>query len=188
MLRRLVLLCLVSTWCLVLAGAAAAQSRLPDSVEGSIGMRAGHGGTYVNRGGVAVDGVLAYYLRPTSFGTLLGGVAVGAQSVAPARTLECLLLPDGGCAPNFPAFFSGSALVGVHYGSTRTASARLWAGPTYHQALEGGAALGLLGRLDVATPPWQQMAVVASVRRAVLPSFRGEAVGITSFGVGLRIH
>jgi hypothetical protein len=31
-------------------------------------------------------------------------------------------------------------------------------------------------------------AVVASLRHSVLPSFQGEALGITSFGLGLRIQ
>jgi hypothetical protein len=31
-------------------------------------------------------------------------------------------------------------------------------------------------------------AVVASLRHSVLPSFRGDPLGITSFGLGLRIQ
>ncbi|MFL5384111.1 MAG: hypothetical protein ACJ8GN_16440 [Longimicrobiaceae bacterium] len=49
--------------------------------------------------------------------------------------------------------------------------------------LEGGGAL-----VDVATPPWHHSALAASLRHSLLPSLRGETVGITSFGIGLHIQ
>ncbi len=180
--------CLAFASSLCLAREAAAQSHFPVSAEASLGFRVGHGGTYHHRGGAALDLALTYRLRDTPVGTLIGGAALGIQTPPLARDLSCLLLPDGGCAPDFPSLFSVAALAGLQRGSAHTASARLLLGPTYHRALEDGGAVGLQGRIDVSTPPWRHTAVVTSLRHSLLPSFRGEAVGITSFGVGLRIQ
>lgn len=187
MLYRLPLFILVLVCGLPLARELSAQSYFPVSTEMSLGFRVGHGGSYVNRGGAAFDMVLGYRLGSTSAGALIGGIAFGAQGPI-VSGLECLLLADGECAPEFPVLLSGGALLGVQRGSTRTASARVMAGPMYHQGYEGGNTLGVQGRVDVATPPWHHTAVVASLRHSVLPSFRGETLGVTSFGLGLRIQ
>ena len=173
----------------LLTGEAAAQEHFPVSTEASFGFRVGHGGTYATRSGAAIDVVLGYRLRDTPAGTLIGGLNLGVQ--APMTLDICRVLPSGECAPEFPFFFSGGALLGVQRGSARTASARLLAGPTYylaHSSSGGVGALGLQGRVDIATPSVLHTAVVASLRHSVLPSLRGEAVGITSFGLGLRIQ
>jgi hypothetical protein len=62
------------------------------------------------------------------------------------------------------------------------------AGPAYFRGEDPGGALGLQGRLDVSTPPVLHTALVVSLRGAVLPGFRGETLGTTSLGVGLRIQ
>ena len=174
----------------MLAGETAAQQHLPVSTEASFGFRMGHGGAYASRSGAALDIVLGYRLRDTPAGTLIGGLNLRVQ--APMTLDICRVLPGGECAPEFPAFFSGGALMGVQRGSARTASARVLAGPTYYLPLgsdhDAGGALGLQGRVDVSTPPWNHTAVVASLRHSVVPRFQGEAVGITSFGLGLRIQ
>ena len=192
-MRKYILrLCLPFACGAMLTGEIAAQQHFPVSTEASFGVRVGHGGTYVNYGGAALDVVLGYRLRDTSAGTLITGFNLGAQSPVTSG-LDCLLnLSTGECAPEFPAFLSGGALLGVQRGSARTASARVMAGPTYYLPLgsnhDAGGALGLQGRADVSTPPWNHTAVVASLRHSVLPRFQGEAVGITSFGLGLRIQ
>ena len=96
-------------------------------------------------------------------------------------------------APDFSRRSSPGALLGVQRGSSaRTASARVLAGPIYYHPLgsdhDGGGAFGLQARADVSTPPWMHTAVVGSLRHSVLPSYRGGSIGITSFGVGLRIQ
>ncbi|MDQ3557485.1 MAG: hypothetical protein M3409_12035 [Gemmatimonadota bacterium] len=188
MTHRLFVVCLAFASSSVLTSQAAAQYHFPVSTEASFGFRVGHGGTYVNRGGAAIDVVLGYRLRDTFAGTLIGGLTLGVQSPV-TSSLECLIIgPGGECAPEFPALISGGALLGMQRGSARTASARILAGPMYYQNLEGGGTLGLQGRVDASTPPWMHTAVVASLRHSVLPSFRGEALGITSFGLGLRIQ
>ncbi len=174
---------------ILLPGSAAAQYHFPVSTEASFGFRVGHGGTYTTRSGAAIDVVLGYRLRDTPAGTLIGAFNLGVQSPVTSSG-PGILLPNGEEAPDFPIFFSGGALLGMQRGSARTASARILAGPTYYQALGSnhGGAVGLQGRVDVSTPPWMHTAVVASLRHSVLPSFRGDALGITSFGLGLRIQ
>jgi hypothetical protein len=190
-MHRFLVFCLAAVSGTVMAGPAAAQYHFPVSTEASFGFRVGHGGTYTTRSGAAIDVVLGYRLRDTPAGPLIGAFNLGVQS--PVTTGgPGILLPNGEDAPDFPIFFSGGALVGVQRGSARTASARVMAGPTYYLPLgplhDAGGALGLQGRADVSTPPWMHTAVVASLRHSVLPSFRGDALGITSFGLGLRIQ
>ena len=186
------LLVLLSVACgAMLAGQAGAQQHFPVFTEASFGFRVGHGGTYSARNGAAIDVVLGHRLRDTPAGTLVGGFNLGVQRQV--YEVDCFLIDsDGECPPSFPAFLSGGALLGVQRGSARTASARILAGPTYYLPLgsqhDAGGALGLQGRVDVSTPPWNHTAVVASLRHSMLPRFQGEAVGITSFGLGLRIQ
>jgi len=156
-------------------------------MEVTAGFRSGHGGTYVNRGGAAFDVAIGYRLRDTPAGSLIGALTFGAQ--APVISADvCLLLPDGGCAPDFPVFFSAGALLGVQRGTARTFSARLLTGPVYYQTAGDGGAIGLQGRVDVATPSLYHTSVVASLRHSLLPSLRDEALGVTSFGLGLRVQ
>jgi hypothetical protein len=187
MIRRLLLLCLAMGWGMVAANGAPGQTAGPVGVEVTAGLRSGQGGAYVNRGGMALDLAAVSPLRDLGAATVTGAFSVGGQTSL-VRLDHCLLLEDGGCAPDFPTLLSVGALLGVQRGSARSASARLMAGPTAYQALPGGRALGVQGRLDLATPSWRSMALVGTVQRAVLPSFRGARVAITSFGVGLRVE
>lgn len=187
-MQRFFVVCLAFTCGVVLTTEAAAQSRFPVSSEMSVGFRVGHGGTYVSRGGAALDLLLSARLREISAGTLIGGLALEVQTPVTSE-LECRMIdPGGACAPEFPTFLSGAVIFGAQRGSARTPSARIAAGPAYYRDFEGGGALGLHGRMDVATPTWLHIAAIASLRGAVLPSFRGEALGITSFGLGFRIQ
>lgn len=188
MLHRVTCCCLALMCGSLLTNEAAAQSNMPVTAEATVGFRVGHGGSYDSRGGVALDLTSTYRLRETRVGTLIAGATLGIQTPALATDLSCLVLPDGGCAPDFPGMISVSALAGVQRGSTRTAAARLLLGPTYHQTWEDGGGIGLQGRVDVWTPTWNRTSVVAGLRHTLLPSIRGEAVGITSFGVGLRVQ
>jgi hypothetical protein len=62
------------------------------------------------------------------------------------------------------------------------------AGPAYFRDEQLKGALGVQGRVDVATAPVLHTSLVLSLRGGLIPSFRGEALGTTSVGVGLRIH
>ena len=186
MKRRFLAFCLPLACGAMLAGEAAAQQHFPVSMEASFGPTMTHSRMYSTATGAAVDVVLGYRLRDTSVGTLIGALNAGVQ--LPAGSKGCVAYPGGDCSLPFPAAISGGPLLGIQRGSPRTASARILAGPTYYHALEEGRALGLQGRVDVSTPAWMHTAVVASVRHSVLPSFRNDAVGITSFGLGLRVQ
>lgn len=177
--------------CVLLAlgaiGAPDSAAQVPVSVEATFGWGAGTGGTYTNRGAPQLDLMLGLRFADTPAGTIIGGLAVGVP-LPVARSLECLLLPDGECAPGFPQFFSGGVLLGMQWGSDRSASLRALAGPAYYRAPEGSGAVGFQGRLDLATPPLMHTALIASVQRSVLPSFQGNTLGITSLGFGLRVQ
>lgn len=166
---------------------AAAQSLFPLTVEATAGVAVASGGTYVDRAGMAIDALVAYPLRRTPAGTLVAGVTLGVQGFVSTAD-RCGLVHGGECTPELPLFYSGSALLGVQRGSRRTASARYMAGPVYYRADDGGGALGVRGLVDVATPSWHRTALVASLRHSLLPGFRREVVGITSFGLGIRIE
>lgn len=164
----------------------AAQSQRPLSAEASLGFRTGHGGSYDGYGGAALDVAVVYRLRDAPAGTWRGGVAAGLQSAAGSRHLDCRLLPNGGCAPDLPPLVWLAALGGVQRGTVR-----LLAGPTYHESLSvrvPGGGIGLQGRLDLAVPPQSATTAVLSLRHSLLPRFRGETVGITSLGVGVRVR
>jgi len=171
----------------VAARGAAAQSRFPVSVDVGAGVAVSNGGTYAARDAAALDALVAYPVRQTpAGGTLVAGVTLGAQTPIDH---DCdVLVAAGICAPRFPVFYSAGALLGVQHGSARTASVRFMVGPVYYIAEAGGGAPGVRGLLDVATPPRRHTALVASLRHSALPSFRGEAVGISSFTLGVRIQ
>jgi hypothetical protein len=186
-MKRLFSVCLAFAIGAILAPETAAQDPVAVTPEASVGFSVGSGGTYVHRAGPSLDLMLGMRMQETPAGTLVGGFTIGVP-LPVARPLICILLPSGECAPEFPQFFSGGALLGVQRGSAQGPSARILAGPTYYYGHRRSGALGLQGRLDMATPPFLHTSVVASLRGAVLPSFEEETLGITSFGLGLRIQ
>lgn len=185
MIERLLFLCLGAA--AVLAPAAAAQQPFPVSVDASLGVRMGSGGSYVDRGGAAADLMVGLNLGRSGAGTLVGAVTAGAQAHM-GGDLDCMLSRDGECIPTFPVLLSVGALVGVSRPSAWGSTTRVLAGPAYFRDEDRGGALGLQGRLDVSTPPVLHTALVVSLRGAVLPGFRGETLGTTSLGLGLRIQ
>jgi hypothetical protein len=182
---RVLIFCLVA---IIVSPAAqvTAQVSAPVSVELSLGLRAAHGGAYHHRGGPALDLLVAR--RNIPGGRLVAGASLGLQAPPLARDLSCVLLPQGDCAPDFPALVSFAGLVGVQSGSAQSATVRVMVGPTFHQAFSGGGAVGLQGRADASLPAWGRTAGIASLQRSLLPSFRGDTVSNTSFGLGLRVQ
>jgi hypothetical protein len=184
-IKRLCMLCVAAA--AVLAPAAAAQQSLPVSLDASLGLRIGSGGTYVERTSVAADLLLGVNLGRSGAGTLVGAVTAGVQG-AMARDLSCQLGPGGECVPAFPVLLSAGAMVGVSRPSAWGFTTRALAGPAYFRGEEQSGALGLQGRLDVATPAILHTSLVVSFRGTLLPDFRGETLGTTSLGLGLRVH
>ncbi|HEY7770693.1 hypothetical protein [Longimicrobium sp.] len=185
MIERLFILCLGAA--AVLAPAASAQQPFPVSVDASLSVRTGSGGSYVNRGGAAADLVVGVNLGPSGAGTLVGAVTAGAQS-SMGGDLMCVMDPAGGCFDTFPVLLSVGALVGVSRSWPSGSTTRVLAGPEYFRGEEEGGALGLQGRLDASTPLILHTALVLSLRGAVIPRFQGDMLGTTSIGLGLRIQ
>lgn len=164
---------------------AAAQTAGP-SVEGSLGLRYGSGGNYVDRGGAAVDLLATLPIGQISGGTLIAGVSGGVNGAVAVADI-CAIGPNQECLPSFPGFVSVAALAGVHQ-PLGSGSLRLLLGPGYYQAHDGPDVLGVQGRADVSTPRFWRVALVGSVRANLLPRYEGEMLRLTTFGVGLRIN
>lgn len=166
---------------------AAAQRRFGPSVEASLGISAGGGGTYYHRTGGAMDAVVAIPVAGTRDRTWVAGVT-GTANGPVAVDDVCLVGPNDTCVPDYPTFVSLGVLAGVQSRLGRGFSSRVLAGPAYYQAVDGGDTFGLQGRVDVAKPLVFRTALVASVRGAVLPRYEGETLRFAAFGLGLRIQ
>ncbi|HEX2211207.1 MAG TPA: hypothetical protein VHG93_26220 [Longimicrobium sp.] len=166
---------------------ASAQSFGP-SVDFSVGVFAGAGGTFVDRGGPAMEGVLALPVARTSSGTVVAGVTGGVSGPLMMGDLICHVGPNDTCIPNFPTFVTAGAVVGMQRAVGTRLTARALAGPAYFQAVDGDDTFGLQGRLDVARRLIPHTAIVASVRGSFLPRFQGQTVSYATFGIGLRIQ
>jgi hypothetical protein len=179
---------LLAAFASVLAAPAAAQQSFGPALEASFGLGTGGGGYYFARGGAAADVSFAVPVRQTAGGAVVLAVTATGNGRM-ASDLECPVGRDGNCIPEYPTFGSVGVAAGVQRGLGSSFSTRAMAGPAYYRAVGGGDAFGLQGRLDVAKPTGlQRTAVVASVRGALLPSFRGESLRFASFGLGLRIQ
>jgi hypothetical protein len=165
--------------------AATAQQAFGPSVEASFGLFVGGGGTFVDRGGPALDGIVAVPLSQTTAGTVVMGASAG---ISGPLMLMRICEPSFDCDPSYPEFVTVAAVAGVQRALGPGVSARALAGPAYFQATFGDDTFGLQGRLDVAAPVFLRLAVVASARGSLLPSYQGETLGYATFGVGLRIQ
>ena len=178
--------CLAPLAACLLAGPVGAQ-RVAPSLDVTVGIGTGVGGDFEARGGIAFDALAGLQARTARRGTVLAAVAAGVEGPL-VSTDDCVPRPSGGCVPDFPLLYSASALLGWERARSRGPSFRVMAGPGYYRGDAGGAALGLQGRLDVATAPLLRVAIVASLRGVVLPSFRGDALGLAAVGLGLRLR
>jgi hypothetical protein len=164
-----------------------AQQRRAFSCDATIGRGGGHteGEYRGDRGGVALDALLALRLRPAGSGALVGAVSAGIQGPY-GSDARCVLSSTGGCVPSFPPFATLGALVGWQNAS---ATLRASAGPAYVGAAGyGSGAVALQGRADGAVPLARHLALVASVRGTFIPNYRGDAFELFAFGAGVRIR
>jgi hypothetical protein len=169
------------------APAAAAAQGFGPSIDASAGVFAGDGGAFLRRGGPAIDGVLAVPLGRAAGGTLVAGVTAGISG-SMGGDLICEPDPHGACKADYPTFASVGAVAGVQRRLGSGLSARALAGPAYYQAVDGPDALGVQGRIDVAKPLFSRLALVGSLRAALLPEYEGESLRFAAVGVGLRIQ
>lgn len=193
---------LIARWCrieyglalsLLLMPAAAMTAQAPARF--SIAATAGRGvgytsGNYkVHKGdGLAGDVMIAARLRPMAGGRLIVGVSASAQGTG-GRDMSCQPTPTGGCVEGFPSFYSFAPLIGWESTGARL---RTMVGPAYLVSLDDGdgdgRALGVQARFDAAIVTIGHLAVMASVRPTLVPSFRGDPVGLLAFGLGLGLR
>ena len=165
---------------------AGAQQRPALAFDVNVGIGAAVGGTFDVRAGPTIDALLSGHVGLPRHGSVIAGLALGAQTPLDGSDV-CRLAPGGGCVPNLPTLYSIAALAGWERGAARGASARLMAGPGYYWS-DDGKTFGLQARMDLSTPPIGPVALVASMRGAMLPSFHSEAIGLWALGLGLRVR
>lgn len=175
-----------------------AQAPRPLTLDASLGASRGSGGgEFRDRGGVALDGLVARAFRGAPGGALIGGVSASFQGT-PWSDDMCVMGSRGQCLDQFPMVSTIGVLAGWEgrrgTGRSTGATARLLAGPAYvhmdgdDSAGQRGSTAGLQARLDLATPHLGPVALVGSLRGTAVPRFRGETYGAWAFGVGLRIR
>jgi hypothetical protein len=170
----------------------AAQERSPVSLEASFGVGSGRSErTYRDRTAPVIDAMLTWRIRPDANGAILLGLSVGGHGVMTGVTSDCILMPDGGCMAPYPAFHSLGLLVGREWRRWAGSSVRALAGPALYRAdwrSGGGRTGGLQGRVDIASPPVWRVALLGSVRGAVLPGYRRERHTLGAIGLGIRLQ
>lgn len=105
------------------------------------------------------------------------GQALGVHSA-------CDVVPGGTCPPDFPAFWTLSALAGWESGNGRT---RFLVGPAFARS-SGKLAGAAQARVEVAMPITGHVSLLASGRFVHIPSYRGDSFNLGSIGVGLRLR
>jgi hypothetical protein len=184
MIRRLAF---VFTGAVCATTSAQAQQPFGPSVEASAGLFVGGGGTFHQRGGPAIDAVVAVPLARAGTGTVVAGVTGGISGPL-TNELICRQGPNDECIPDYPTFASIGAVAGVQRALGSATSARALAGAGFYQDVDGPGTVGLQGRVDVARRLIFRTSLVASVRAAVLPSYEGQSLSFAAFGLGIRIQ
>jgi hypothetical protein len=132
-------------------------------------------GDHGRQSGPAVDIVLGARLRQVaSGGALVAGLSGSVQG--------------GGVStgPGFPQFYLIASGIGWE---NEGGEFRAMIGPAFVQPTSGdGRTVGLQGRLDVAARVLPPVALVFSLRPALVPDYRGYMVGLLAFGIGLRLR
>jgi hypothetical protein len=187
MMNRTLSISLALACAVALPRVVAAQQFGP-SADVSVGFFAGAGGSFVDRGGPALDGIIALPVSQTRSGTLVAGVTGGISGPLMMGDLICRAGPNDTCIPNYPTFVTVGAVAGVQRPIGRGLSARAVAGPAYFQAADGDDTFGVQGRFDVAKRLVLRTSLVASVRGSLLPSYQDATLGYATFGLGLRIQ
>ena len=185
MLKRLLLLVTVANAAAALPAGAQIQ---PAALDLGAGVWNGRGGSVLDRRtGVVFDALISWRAL-----ALRRSNVVIAVNAADAETLDhgdsCLFdLPNNRCAPDYPQFTSLGVLGGLEaIGAAGTVRALV--GPGIFSVDGAGSAGGVQARIDVATPSVYHVALIAVLRGALVPSFRGDAYQVGSAGLGIRIH
>jgi hypothetical protein len=162
----------------------------PFSADFTVGPDIGHGGA--NPGlhpGIAIDLLAAWRARIIRRGSFVLGFSATLRG-SPVNTDECEPAAGGGCVPRFPDTHAVGLLAGVERGIAGRASVRLLGGVARYGDADNDihTALGIQGRLDLATAAWHRIAFVTSARAALVPNLRGDAYQFGALGFGLRFE
>lgn len=173
---------------LAVALPAFAGAQWPVTVEVTAGIGRGHtSGEYrSNRTGVTGEVLVGAALQPLGSGRWTLATTLGVQGSGPLDA-SCIPRPDGSCVPGFPDFELASILAGWETGSGQL---RILTGPA---AARGhgdwrNVRVAWLSRLDVATRARRHLALIGSLRSALVPAYRGDRFLLASLGLGVRLR
>lgn len=170
---------------LILSAPVTAQQPWPVTVEVNLGYSAGNtsGEFRDGGGGIAADMLLGYRFKSAARSGWVLATSAGLQGKT-VHTSDCVPAPDGGCVPWFPLFGIVSVLGGWEMSNTRL---RVLAGPALALA-DGDASGAALARVEAALLVAGRTALIASMRAAFVPRYRGDSFQLLSGGIGLRVR
>lgn len=137
-----------------------------------------------SRTGALIDLLVGTRLHPADRAGAFVALSAGGRAMNIAQTDDCIIAPDGGCVPWFPAPGAFSALAGWESQSTNL---RLLAGPGL-MSLDHDRTLGVTARLDAAIPVFTHVSAAATVNSLFIPSWNGDRFYYVGVGAGLRIR
>lgn len=181
------LLCVVAMCCLVVLPRQSLAQRRVISAEVTVGTGSGGGGAYGgDRSGTALDALVSSRTITPGFAHAILGVGGGIEG-PDAKSNNCLQQPTPSCVPNFPRIYSFGLYVGAeHVG--QFGDVRLMTGPTSYRASGGGTALGIQGRLQLATPTFHRVQLVGSARGGFAWNLDRQNIRLGAVGIGIGVR
>lgn len=173
--------------CATAAPASAQATQWPLGVQLGVGGGYGWGGgERENRSTLVADAAVSWRARPGA----RAGVVIAAGAAVQGNLGSDLVCRPGRaspCVPDYPSFHVLGALVGWEAGRGRGASVRALGGPAYFSADHAGA-LGIAGRVEVATPAVFHVSAVGAAHGAILPRFRRQGYYLGALTIGVRLE
>lgn len=173
-----------------LASPPAGAQRGALALEASIGSSRGtQGRDYDNRGGIALDALVAWRVHSGPVGAFAIALAYGTQGPLGSDVSCVPILALRSCLDNYPRFESQSLLLGWEVGRPRERGARILLGPgIYQRERPDSARVGVQGRLDLRSASVGPVALVLSVRGAVVPTVNRQTLMLGILGIGFRLQ
>jgi hypothetical protein len=136
-------------------------------------------------GGLAGELALSRRVHSARAGGLVAGVNAGYYYMIGGGDVCTLYPPHDRCAPQTPDM----RLVGMLSGwESRAGTFRALGGVAYAHPPSGGGAVAIQARLEAAVGIVRHVALTASVRPVVVPSYRGDTFRLLGIGLGVRIR
>lgn len=132
---------------------------------------------------VAISGLLTVPLKKAPKRAWVAALRVTPLGLGNGRS--CYVTPDITGCQNL-RFEERAALLAGGSFDIRTTVLRVMVGPSLHQVEQEGARIGTTVRADLASPRLRGSTPVLFLSRTFLGSQRGEAVGLTTLGLGFR--